>query len=211
MDEQHTQSGEAHSAPSIVPSPGSAQAMTAAAPPTTPGAVTYGKPVSAPQPPYDPKMFNTFYWLWLGLGIGGAVLAIVIVGYFLIIASVVFWAMFVFKAWNQIQDGHQRTSSGMAIGFMFIPLFNLYWRFIAAWHLTKDLNAYGRRWGISFPRVNEGLSLAACIVWCCTVIPLVNLLALPAAGIMALIVGHQVRTASMAIAQARLEGRGHAA
>lgn len=196
MDE-HNNAGQSQSAPPT--------------PPSSPGPVSYGKPVSAPMPPYQPKMFNTFYWLWLGLAIAGAPLVLILIGYFMIIASVVFWAMFVFKSWNQIQDGYQRTTSGMAIGFMFIPLFNLYWRFIAAWELTKNLNAYGERYGIQFPRVNEKLSLAACIVWCCAVIPLVNLLALPVAGILALVVGNQIRVASMTIAQARLEGRGHAA
>ncbi|MCA9283516.1 MAG: hypothetical protein KDA30_15940, partial [Phycisphaerales bacterium] len=168
-----------------------------AAPPTDPGAVSYGKPVSVPNPPYQPKMFNTFYWLWLGLGLAAIPLYFVCIGPFAVIASVVFWAMFLFKSWNQIQDGNQETSPGQAIGFMFIPLFNLYWQFIAIYKLTKNLNAYGRRHNIQFAEINEGMAKTTCILLC---IPLANLVG----AIMMFIVFNQIKIASMAIAQARL-------
>ncbi|MEZ6212259.1 MAG: hypothetical protein R3B46_13595 [Phycisphaerales bacterium] len=189
MDD-HNNAGQSQSAPPT--------------PPSAPGPVSYGKPVSAPMPPYQPKMFNTFYWLYLGLGIAAIPLYFVCVGPFVLIAAVVFWAMLLFKSWNQIQDGHQETTPGQAVGFMFIPLFNLYWQFIAILKLTRNLNAYGRRYDIAFPEVNEGMAKVACILSC---IPIVNAVGM----IMHLIVMHQVRGASMAIAQARLEGRGHAA
>ena len=46
---------------------------------------------------------------------------------------------------------------------MFIPLFNLYWQFVAVWGLSKDLNRYSREHNIIAPQANESLALAGCI------------------------------------------------
>ncbi len=37
----------------------------------------------------------------------------------------------VYRMWAQIQSGHPRTTPACAVGFLFIPLFNLYWIFVA--------------------------------------------------------------------------------
>jgi len=75
------------------------------------------------------------------------------------IAAAVFGLMFVYKAWALIQDGSPRTSPGQAIGFLFIPLFNLYWMFVAYWGLAQDLNKYAQERGITARPAAEGMIL----------------------------------------------------
>lgn len=47
-----------------------------------------------------------------------------------------------YVGWTAIQDGHARTTPGKAIGFLFIPVFNLYWAFIAWVGLARNVNAF---------------------------------------------------------------------
>jgi hypothetical protein len=47
-----------------------------------------------------------------------------------------------FKAWDLIQDGHPRTTPGKAVGFLFIPFFNLYWIFQSTSGFAKDYNIF---------------------------------------------------------------------
>lgn len=75
------------------------------------------------------------------------------------IVMLVLW----YKAWSVIQDGQTKISPGKAIGFLFIPFFNLYWVFRAVWGYAKEFNAYLRRHNLSLPQLTEGLFLFWCI------------------------------------------------
>ena len=168
-------------------------------------------PVTAPIPPYDPGKFSNFFWLFISFYIGAFALSWTGLGAVLIIPGIVFWAMFLYAAWNQIQDGHQRTSAGLAVGLMFIPLWWFYWQFVAFHGLAKSINEYQVRWNTSNTPVNEGLALTSCILVCTVVIPILGWIAAIVGFIMMLMVMNQIRHASTAIAQARLEGVGHPA
>lgn len=65
---------------------------------------------------------------------------------------------------------HDDASSGKAIGFMFIPFFNLYWLFIFWGQLTKRINFQYKLRGMS-PPISTGMATGHCIV---RVIPYVN-------------------------------------
>ncbi len=88
----------------------------------------------------------------------------------LFIYAVVMECVLLYKAWKVIQDGYARTSPGKAVGFLFIPFFQLYWIFQAYWGFARDYNAYvGRhhdvsQGGISIPSLSPGLFLAYCIL-----------------------------------------------
>ncbi|GJM19295.1 MAG: hypothetical protein DHS20C14_15080 [Phycisphaeraceae bacterium] len=69
----------------------------------------------------------------------------------------------VYRWWRQIQDGFAETSPGKAVGFLFIPMFNYYWIFVAYWGLAKDLDAYTQRYGIEAPSARPGFALATLI------------------------------------------------
>ncbi|MCL2120465.1 MAG: hypothetical protein FWH27_18790, partial [Planctomycetaceae bacterium] len=56
-----------------------------------------------------------------------------------------------------------RTTPGKAVGFLFIPIFNFYWIFVAFRGLGKNMNETLRRYGIQY-QVNEGLGGIFCIL-----------------------------------------------
>lgn len=58
---------------------------------------------------------------------------------FLLAASVSF-LVFVYRSWNQLQEGETRANARESIGFLFVPLFNVYWSFIMFDGLPKQLN-----------------------------------------------------------------------
>jgi len=105
----------------------------------------------------------------LEVGLPASILALGIAIALFIYAEVMACVL-LYKAWKVIQDGHARTSPGKAVGFLFIPFFNLYWIFQAYWGFAKDYNAYIERHhnvsegGISIPRVSANLFLAFCIL-----------------------------------------------
>src|SRR5271170_1941747 len=84
--------------------------------------------------------------------------------------------IFYYKMWESIQDGHARTSPGKAIGFLFIPLFSLYWIFQVLWGFSKDYNAYVDRHAADSKKLPEGLFLACTILPLTMCIPFLNLL-----------------------------------
>ncbi|MDO4576185.1 MAG: hypothetical protein Q4D98_13340 [Planctomycetia bacterium] len=87
------------------------------------------------------------------------------------IFSLVFQMKLLYRCWLLIQDGYARTTPGKAIGFLFLPIFNFYWIFVAYYGLVEDMNAYVRRHGLNVPQVKGMLPLVACIL---LLIPYVN-------------------------------------
>ena len=81
-----------------------------------------------------------------------------------------------YKMWESIQDGLARTSPGKAIGFLFIPFFNLYWIFQLLWGFAQDYNAYVDRHAVSARKLPVGLFLACAILPLTTWIPFLNIL-----------------------------------
>jgi len=102
------------------------------------------------------------------------------------------------KCWQVVQDGYARTTPGQAIGFLFIPFFNLYWQFVALHGLTKDMNAYLARHQIYGEQAPEGLALATCITAC---IPYINLIVSPILDL--ILIAQLKRTACRILAQTK--------
>jgi hypothetical protein len=113
------------------------------------------------------------YWICLAAGIP---LSIIIIGLFAVITSWVFSLMMLYKFWQIIQDGQARTTPEKAVGFSFIPFFNLYWLFVCFWGLAKDMNRYIAERDIRTPKINEELVLTYCILSCVSVIPYLGIL-----------------------------------
>ena len=126
---------------------------------------------------YTEKGFRSL-WLWfLILYIVGVVLTIVIIGIFALIAAVVLQYIMLYRYWKLIQDGHARCTPGTAVGFLFIPFFNLYWVFRAIHGLALDMNQYCGQRGIATRGIPEGLALAMCILVIVSIIPYLGLIA----------------------------------
>ncbi|HXE74980.1 MAG TPA: hypothetical protein VNN18_04980 [Candidatus Xenobia bacterium] len=126
----------------------------------------------------------------LMIGLGGnisedeAALAIIPAA-LLMLYGVVVMLMLWYKAWAAIQDGQARTTPGKAVGFLFIPLFNLYWIFQAIHGFAKDYNSYVTRHSLNVPKLPEGMFLAYCILVLAGIIPIIGpLFSLAAVGVM---------------------------
>jgi hypothetical protein len=89
--------------------------------------------------------------------------------------------------WTAIQNAEARTTPGKAVGFLFIPIFNLYWGFHAIWGWSKDYNAHFATRGAGLPRVPEGLFLAyvilAVLIQLATTFPVLSFILATAASI----------------------------
>lgn len=71
-----------------------------------------------------------------------------------LLAAAVLQYILIYKLWQVIQDGHARTTPGKAIGFLFIPFFNLYWYYVAFHGLARDMNGYIERHFEARPNFN---------------------------------------------------------
>ena len=65
--------------------------------------------------------------------------------------------VFIYRQWKAIDDGQARTSPGKAVGFLFIPFFNIYWIFNIFFGWVTDYNKYIQRYGIQAPQLTQGL------------------------------------------------------
>lgn len=166
----------------------------------------YPQPGYAPVPAYPypyPQMFNPISaakinqldqlmtWFWISFG----------TGFFLgipWIATIVIYFVILHKCWEVVQDGYARTTPGKAVGFMFIPLFNFYWQFVALHGLAKDMNAFKARRGIIADNAPEGLALATCITAC---IPYVDFIVSPILGL--ILIGLLKKTACSILTQVK--------
>ncbi len=103
---------------------------------------------------------------------------------FLAIAPFVFTQMILFltvvyKMWASIQDGSSaRMTPVKAIGFLFIPFFNLYWVFQALGGFPGDYNAFVDRYALPVPKLSPALYIVYPIVLVTTVVPVLGFLAL---------------------------------
>lgn len=125
---------------------------------------------------------------WLAISLGGAVVSVALTlicnlahsrsgeGFF----EILFFLMLIFAGvscilflikfitlfhqyWTYIGTGSENNdiSPGAMVGFCFIPLYGLYWNFIAIWGLAKRLKAGG------CDNLNPNMALSLCITNCC--------------------------------------------
>jgi hypothetical protein len=85
---------------------------------------------------------------------------VVISAIYLMVVQLILW----WKAWKSVQEYGARTTPGQAIGFLFLPVVNLYWVFQAFWGYSKDFNSNIDEYGLDVRRLPEGLFLAHTIV-----------------------------------------------
>lgn len=77
------------------------------------------------------------------------------------VVSSIFFLINIYRAWSCLAAGVPSTSPGKAIGFLFIPFFNLYWIFVAIAGLPKDWNRIVSSYEDlhNAPRMSEGVFL----------------------------------------------------
>jgi hypothetical protein len=113
-------------------------------------------------------------------GVQGVGIALVILGAILLIVAVIYLIVMVYRVWQFTIHQSQRyqlkpsiESPGKAVGFLFIPFFNLYWMFIVYGKLPKDINAIcvARGEAASIP---DGLGIAVAVLSVMSLIPFVG-------------------------------------
>ena len=92
------------------------------------------------------------------------------------IAAAVFYCLILHRGWAAVQDGQARTTPGKAVGFGFVPFFNLYWVFVSHYGLLKEFNRAATTYARPGAQVTAGFGLTLSIL---SVIPYVNIFALP--------------------------------
>ena len=142
------------------------------APPAAPPPFVLTAPLPVPTGPSNPlsKNLNTYfmvYWICMAAAIPTCGLTA--------IAGVVFMYILLYQLWKLIPADIAQTTPGKAVGFCFIPFFNLYWIFVAYKGLGEDMNKTLQRYGHQY-RVNEKLGLIACILVLCSAIPYLGVL-----------------------------------
>lgn len=142
----------------------------------------------------------TAWWVCL---LAGLPLLLVFIGYGLLVASMVFQLMLLHSLWKVVQDGEARTTPGKAVGLSFIPLFNVYWMFVAIAGLPKEMNRVRAAEAPDAPECDEKVALAHCILICCSVIPLVNLVTGIAAAVTFFVTMAQLKKSAIGILEAR--------
>lgn len=95
-----------------------------------------------------------------------------------VVLSIVFFCKVQYAYWTIVQGGNGIPKPGEAVGFLFIPFFNFYWIFVSFNRLSKELNRVAdERDPGGYPRADEGVSMAYCILHLCSIIPFLGYLA----------------------------------
>jgi hypothetical protein len=130
---------------------------------TPPPAITSATiPVYASIPQYKKINLSTLtklFWWWFGLNLcvlpmllisqitqdQSWVLAMTCAFEIPVLAGSVLQYVVLYKLWQLVQDGFARTTPAKAVGFSFIPFFNLYWIFVLYFELSRNLKSYIER------------------------------------------------------------------
>ena len=87
-----------------------------------------------------------------------SILLLSLLNFVCMIISVVMASILLYRFWNIIQSGtRKRTTPGKAVGFCFIPFFNIYWIYVAYVGLARDMNLYCEENSLNF-RMNVVLT-----------------------------------------------------
>jgi MFS family permease len=88
-----------------------------------------------------------------------------IVGVACVVLASINQLILLYKAWRAIRDGHPRMTPGKAVGFLFIPFYNLYWVFQAYVGFAADYNAYIADRNITARPISKPLLAAFCVCY----------------------------------------------
>jgi len=102
---------------------------------------------------------------------------IIMLGIGLIIAGFVLGYVYLYRAWNYIQDSNSRATPGQAVGFLFIPFYNFYWIFQAFHGWAIDFNNYVDKNSLDIKKVNPVLYLTFAVLSIVSIVPFIGYIA----------------------------------
>jgi hypothetical protein len=171
-------------------------AIVQVAAPASPTSQVYSASYKTPE--MEVKELNDlFMWFWICLA--GSLVTFGLSA----IASMVLFYIILYRNWQLIQDGYARTTPGKAVGFQFIPFFNLYWIFEAYPGLVRDTNAYIQRHALPLKLQDTGLATAFCVLTLLCMVPYLNFAAAIALLVIQIILAKNLRDSAIALIQNR--------
>jgi DNA-directed RNA polymerase subunit RPC12/RpoP len=168
---------------------------------TAPQAPVQGYAPVTRQSPVLFVWFSIFYWATLPVYLLGVLLliiggeeeedALMAVGGFTMflagvgfIVEVVLMMVILYRGWKAIQPLRQTDQQeanmptpGRAVGFLFIPFYNLYWIFVALAGFAERANKYIQQNAMDVAPAKHGLAVAACVLAVVGVVPYLGVLA----------------------------------
>lgn len=112
----------------------------------------------------------------LAIGIAEDEPAPVLLAFLPLLLAGVVTLILIYRMWSAIDDGTTRPTKGLAIGLLFVPVFNLYWQFRAIAGYPQAYNDYLDRHSLDTPRLGGGLFVAVCVLNILGVVPLLGLI-----------------------------------
>ncbi|MEP6904292.1 MAG: hypothetical protein ABJA66_21425, partial [Actinomycetota bacterium] len=82
----------------------------------------------------------------------------------------------IWQMWSSIQDGYARTTPAQAIGYLFIPFYNLYWIFQVWSGFPKDFNNFVKRHQLPVSNLSPGVYEAYPFLILMSVIPVLGII-----------------------------------
>lgn len=110
------------------------------------------------------------WWLGLASGVGLTLVAVnrpALAELFWIcwapfLVSAASFLLLLYKAWDAIRDGVTRITPGKAIGYLFIPVFNVFWLFVAVGGWPGAFNAFAARQRLESFKASRALFVCHC-------------------------------------------------
>jgi len=96
-----------------------------------------------------------------------------------VIVQTIYGFLLLGKMWGSIQDGVTPVTVGKAIGFLFIPVFSVYWIFVAWGSFPRHYNDYIERYKLNAPYLSGALFTTLPIIMLTAGILVFPLIALP--------------------------------
>ena len=108
---------------------------------------------------------------------GGIMMTAMLIGLAIGLIPLIFYCLTLQKALNRVSPENRAMQPGM-VWLLLIPLFNIVWNFFVVLNMAKSLGAEFKKRNIAEePEPGKGIGLTACILMCCTIIPVVGGLA----------------------------------
>lgn len=110
---------------------------------------------------YVPRMFPQIR----GDAVAALIAMVAFIGSMAVLVAFIFMLVALYRAWKLLQaDGQAKTTPGKAIGFIFIPIFGLFWNFVAYLGWARSYNATVAKGGYGLKKVDAGWFLLFCLV-----------------------------------------------
>ena len=101
-----------------------------------------------------------------------------------VIYAVTYGYIALYRSWALIRGKTARTTPGKAVGFNFIPFYNLYWIFVSVKGLAEDMNSFLDKADVKVQRISVKMSLWTCISLLLSNVPFIGGIAALAMGIL---------------------------